>query len=146
MIEITDEMNAAGLKADGEFHRSAADRVDCVFRAMLDAVPKSGPWNGEGLPPTGELIELRQLNEDEWRMGKVVGIDCGQPVVRNDRGYVLAYDWRKLLTEEEREAQEREKAIAEIHAIICHNDNAAEALYEKGFRFNEAYQAQGDSV
>lgn len=40
--KITDAMNAAGLKADKEFHRCAADRIDCIFKAMLAAAPAQG--------------------------------------------------------------------------------------------------------
>lgn len=38
-IRTTDEMNAAGMRAAGEFHRSRADAVDEVFKAMLAAAP-----------------------------------------------------------------------------------------------------------
>lgn len=38
---ISDEMNAAGLAADRDFHRSPADRIDAIYKAMRDALKKA---------------------------------------------------------------------------------------------------------
>lgn len=44
--KITDAMNAAGLKADKEFHHCAADRIDCIFKAMLAAAAAAAAQGG----------------------------------------------------------------------------------------------------
>lgn len=142
--------NVGFIKLDPQQYQDEHGYVhhdDYAAVAAQLAALKADPWNGKGLPPMGEVVEILQIDEDEWRMGKVVGVDCGLPVVRNDRGYVLAYDWRKLLTEEEREAQEREKALQAMNDLVGDIDevptwsDALKKLYDAGFRLVETVTA-----
>lgn len=67
LSEITDEMNAAGLKADKEFHRCAADRIDCIFDAMLKAARLNADRSAQTHAARDVLAERRrQVEAEGW--------------------------------------------------------------------------------
>lgn len=109
-------------KVDGE-----TDLNEC---ARQDAAPV---WNGEGLPPVGVECESKQFAQIGWHKFRVVAVESGHVFgFWNDKvGACLDskhWEFRPLLTEEERKREEARKAMYAAMNII--DGDIADAIYD----------------
>ncbi|KTT01655.1 hypothetical protein [Pseudomonas parafulva] len=107
--------------------------------------PRSGQWDGEGLPPIGTACEAYDAERDLWWPGQVLMHGNSDHVFVSGTpecwGTLLwASTFRPFRKPEQIKAEEREKAIVEMaetmHAATGFGVNRAdcEALYDAGYR------------
>lgn len=144
---------------DGDFDHVLLPALFERDRKELVERPSSPAWDGEGLPPVGTVCEAAiphtsgPDNERSfiWIEGHVIAYHelNGETYAwfAEDDGFYPpnVLDFRPIRTPEQIAAEEREKAIDEMHVMID-SDRAkhfrllCEALYDAGYRKTEGAQ------
>lgn len=110
-----------------------------------------GQWNGEGLPPVGQKIEMKnKRSTEDWArpgflevtitaMGTQLFLVTHSDGGDESCGHLSEYDFRPLSSPEQKAAEEREKAIAEMTSTSPMLDKGwarkvCIALYDAGYR------------
>lgn len=81
-------------------------------------------WDGRGFPPLGTMCEFQK--DGEWIPVRIVGQDGGAPVICGEEHELrpayqacgFSAQFRRLRTEAERAAEERESAIHELRRLV----------------------------
>ena len=114
----------------------------------LYARPVTGTaWDGQGQPPVGTVCEFKENGRDQWAECTIIGefqgrIICGCHST-GAVGWIDLDELRPIRTPEQLAAEDREKAIDEMHALldtdrIPHLRKICEALHAAGYRKPEA--------
>ncbi|MBV6094108.1 hypothetical protein KUU40_08040 [Pseudomonas aeruginosa] len=120
-----------GEGEDGPYH---------VFSEYWEWIDK--PWDGQGLPPTGLLVEWKAGLDHEWRRVTVLAYANGDAWLQPEDGdsFIVGNpaNFRRIRTPEQIAAEEREKAIEEMcFAEETLTVKQAKALYDAGYRRQE---------
>ncbi|HCF3423355.1 TPA: hypothetical protein NIC12_004832 [Pseudomonas aeruginosa] len=104
--------------------------------------PEKVEWNGQGLPPTGLLVEWKAGLDHEWRRVTVLAYANGDAWLQPEDGdsFIVGNpaNFRRIRTPEQIAAEEREKAIEEMcFAEETLTVKQAKALYDAGYRRQE---------
>ena len=116
------------------------------------SIPRQTVWSGDGLPPVGTVCEGRARATQEWGEVVVLAHRIGSAVVSFTDCERLQWcdvdELRRILTPEQIAAEEREKAVAAMVAIMCKDGAfdaddpecafAMEKLHDAGYRKVEA--------
>lgn len=119
--------------------------ADCFVSAERAATFEARPqeaWDGQGLPPTGLLVEWKAGLDHEWRRVTVLAYANGDAWLQPEDGgsFIVGNpaNFRRIRTPEQIAAEEREKAIEEMcFAEETLTVKQAKALYEAGYRRQE---------
>ncbi|MBP3934194.1 MAG: hypothetical protein J6D44_10045 [Pseudomonas sp.] len=155
-LQIADETLVAGaivtraewqaavdaLNADKCEH-SYANKIGCPECGELNA-PKVVEWDGVGRPPEGTVCGLWYKGCDQGEctvlfMGAEVGVFKSHAFDHEQHGDLVHYSFYKVEgSTEEKDAQERKKAIAEMTAIAggqySPRDSIVQRLFDAGYR------------
>lgn len=126
-----------GEGEDGPYH---------VFSEYWEWIDK--PWDGQGLPPTGLLVEWKAGLDHEWRRVTVLAYANGDAWLQPEDGdsFIVGNpaNFRRIRTPEQIAAEERSKECDRIFAILSsveregNRSDMAEALYDAGYRRQES--------
>ncbi|EPJ5167710.1 hypothetical protein [Pseudomonas aeruginosa] len=105
--------------------------------------PEKVEWNGQGLPPTGLLVEWKAGLDHEWRRVTVLAYANGDAWLQPEDGdsFIVGNpaNFRRIRTPEQIAAEEREKAIEEMcFAVETLTVKQAKALFDAGYRRQES--------
>ncbi|WP_059399941.1 hypothetical protein [Pseudomonas aeruginosa] len=138
---------------------SGYHRTGCMIRATSadDGSPLSAPedvweiverpvtWNGQGLPPTGLLVEWKSGLDHEWRRVTVLAYANGDAWLQPEDGdsFIVGNpeNFRRIRTPEQIAAEEREKAVGDMAMSIQgvpYQYPTLYALYDAGYRRQES--------
>ena len=130
------------LNADKCEH-SYANKIGCPECGELNA-PKVVEWDGVGRPPEGTVCGLWYKGCDQGEctvlfMGAEVGVFKSHAFDHEQHGDLVHYSFYKVEgSTEEKDAQERKKAIAEMTAIAggqySPRDSIVQRLFDAGYR------------
>ncbi|HCA7684419.1 TPA: hypothetical protein MX427_006676 [Pseudomonas aeruginosa] len=100
------------------------------------------PWDGQGLPPTGLLVEWKAGLDHEWRRVTVLAYANGDAWLQPEDGgsFIVGNpaNFRRIRTPEQIAAEERAKAIEEMcFAVETLTVKQAKALFDAGYRRQE---------
>ncbi|WPM33364.1 hypothetical protein [Pseudomonas aeruginosa] len=117
-----------------------------VFSDYWEWIDK--PWDGQGLPPTGLLVEWKAGLDHEWRRVTVLAYANGDAWLQPEDGdsFIVGNpaNFRRIRTPEQIAAEERSKECDRIFAILSsveregNRSDMAEALYDAGYRRQES--------
>ena len=134
-----------------EYFAQAEDWTSAVitraeWQAAVDALnaPKVVEWDGLGRPPEGTVCGLWYKGCDQGEctvlfMGAEVGVFKSHAFDHEQHGDLVHYSFYKVEgSTEEKDAQERKKAIAEMTAIAggqySPRDSIVQRLFDAGYR------------
>ena len=118
--------------------------------------PRPARWDGEGLPPVGQKIEMKhKRSTEEWArpdfhevtitaMGKQLFMVTYRDDGDENCGHLNEYEFRPLSTPEERVAEERKRSARQMCLDAGHESptpgqiNMGLKLYDAGYRKQEA--------
>lgn len=98
-------------------------------------------WAGEGLPPVGTVCEMQHENWSRgWKKVLVLYTSSEYVITSDDKSgeqhwYTRNLSFRTVRTQAQIEAEERERAIDEMYAIV------REGIYDKYALCSELYDA-----
>lgn len=102
-------------------------------------------WNGQGLPPTGLLVEWKSGLDHEWRRVTVLAYANGDAWLQPEDGdsFIVGNpgNFRRIRTPEQIAAEEREKAVGDMAMSIQgvpYQYPTLYALYDAGYRRQES--------
>ncbi|MDI4068215.1 hypothetical protein QK416_29640 [Pseudomonas aeruginosa] len=123
----------------------------CAVSAEREATFEPRPqetWNGQGLPPTGLLVEWKSGLDHEWRRVTVLAYANGDAWLQPEDGdsFIVGNpeNFRRIRTPEQIAAEERSKECDRIFFILSsveregNRSDMAEALYDAGYRRQES--------
>ncbi|HEB0697407.1 TPA: hypothetical protein RY210_002580 [Pseudomonas aeruginosa] len=123
----------------------------CAVSAEREATFEPRPqetWNGQGLPPTGLLVEWKSGFDHEWRRVTVLAYANGDAWLQPEDGdsFIVGNpeNFRRIRTPEQIAAEERSKECDRIFFILSsveregNRSDMAEALYDAGYRRQES--------
>ncbi|EPQ7090604.1 hypothetical protein OE494_31025 [Pseudomonas aeruginosa] len=130
----SDYMSREGYEGEGE------DGPYHVFSEYWEWIDK--PWDGQGLPPTGLLVEWKAGLDHEWRRVTVLAYANGDAWLQPEDGgsFIVGNpaNFRRIRTPEQIAAEERAKAIEEMcFAVETLTVKQAKALFDAGYRRQE---------
>ncbi|EPM1620595.1 hypothetical protein L4P92_001755 [Pseudomonas aeruginosa] len=106
--------------------------------------PEKVEWNGQGLPPTGLLVEWKAGLDHEWRRVTVLAYANGDAWLQPEDGdsFIVGNpaNFRRIRTPEQIAAEEREKAVGDMAMSIQgvpYQYPTLYALYDAGYRRQE---------
>ncbi|AWF65436.1 hypothetical protein CSB92_6137 [Pseudomonas aeruginosa] len=98
-------------------------------------------WDGQGLPPTGLLVEWKSGLDHEWRRVTVLAYANGDAWLQPEDGdsFIVGNpeNFRRIRTPEQIAAEEREKAVGDMAMSIQgvpYQYPTLYALYDAGWR------------
>lgn len=104
-------------------------------------------WDGQGLPPTGLLVEWKAGLDHEWRRVTVLAYANGDAWLQPEDGYSFIVgnpaNFRRIRTPEQIAAEERRKSILHLANLLidsrgqCNEYSQAEAIFDAGYRRQE---------
>lgn len=125
--------------------------ADCFVSAEREATFEARPqeaWDGQGLPPTGLLVEWKSGLDHEWRRVTVLAYANGDAWLQPEDGdsFIVGNpeNFRRIRTPEQIAAEERSKECDRIFFILSsveregNRSDMAEALYDAGYRRQES--------
>ncbi|HGN4792864.1 TPA: hypothetical protein ACKTE9_006628, partial [Pseudomonas aeruginosa] len=90
-------------------------------KATFEARPQEA-WDGQGLPPTGLLVEWKSGLDHEWRRVTVLAYANGDAWLQPEDGdsFIVGNpeNFRRIRTPEQIAAEEREKAVGDMAMSI----------------------------
>ncbi|HBP6808474.1 hypothetical protein AO954_32760 [Pseudomonas aeruginosa] len=102
------------------------------------------PWDGQGLPPTGLLVEWKAGLDHEWRRVTVLAYANGDAWLQPEDGgsFIVGNpaNFRRIRTPEQIAAEEREKAVGDMAMSIQgvpYQYPTLYALFDAGYRRQE---------
>ncbi|MGU0912365.1 hypothetical protein ACSESF_05180 [Pseudomonas aeruginosa] len=120
--------------------------ISAEREATFEAKPQD-PWNGQGLPPVGLMVEWKAGLDHDWQRVTVLAYANGDAWFQPEDGpsFILGNpaNFRRIRTPEQLAAEEREKAIEEMRELVGDIDkvptwsDALAALYDAGYRRQE---------
>ncbi|HCF5861415.1 hypothetical protein ACM8BJ_07495 [Pseudomonas aeruginosa] len=129
----SDYMSREGYEGEGE------DGPYHVFSEYWEWIDK--PWDGQGLPPTGLLVEWKSGLDHEWRRVTVLAYANGDAWLQPEDGdsFIVGNpeNFRRIRTPEQIAAEEREKAVGDMAMSIQgvpYQYPTLYALYDAGWR------------
>lgn len=132
----SDYMSREGYEGEGE------DGPYHVFSEYWEWIDK--PWDGQGLPPTGLLVEWKAGLDHEWRRVTVLAYANGDAWLQPEDGgsFIVGNpaNFRRIRTPEQIAAEEREAGISDMQTIT---DGAGPTVYAKlSALYDAAYRRQ----
>ncbi len=128
------------------FHGPSCN-VSAERAAKFEARPQDA-WDGQGLPPTGLLVEWKAGLDHEWRRVTVLAYANGDAWLQPEDGdsFIVGNpaNFRRIRTPEQIAAEERRKSIIHLANILIarlgqFNEYVqAEAIYDAGYRRQES--------
>ncbi|HDY5286394.1 TPA: hypothetical protein RQ692_004049 [Pseudomonas aeruginosa] len=128
------------------FHGKLSCNVSAEREATFEPRPQD-PWNGQGLPPAGLLVEWKAGLDHEWRRVTVLAYANGDAWLQPDDGdsFIVGNpaNFRRIRTPEQIAAEERSKECDRIFFILSNveregnRSDMAEAIYDAGYRRQE---------
>ncbi|HBO0952592.1 TPA: hypothetical protein L4E43_003541 [Pseudomonas aeruginosa] len=130
--------------------------ADCFVSAEREATFEARPqeaWDGQGLPPTGLLVEWKSGLDHEWRRVTVLAYANGDAWLQPEDGdsFIVGNpeNFRRIRTPEQIAAEEREKAVQEMLALdeyphgqdrggMMSRADFCRVLYDAGYRRQES--------
>ncbi|HCL2633902.1 hypothetical protein QYP08_33715 [Pseudomonas aeruginosa] len=122
--------------------------ADCFVSAEREATFEARPqeaWEGQGLPPTGLLVEWKAGLDHEWRRVTVLAYANGDAWLQPEDGgsFIVGNpaNFRRIRTPEQIAAEEREKAVGDMAMSIQgvpYQYPTLYALYDAGYRRQES--------
>ncbi|HBO3141226.1 TPA: hypothetical protein L4Q96_006887 [Pseudomonas aeruginosa] len=102
------------------------------------------PWDGQGLPPTGLLVEWKAGLDHEWRRVTVLAYANGDAWLQPEDGgsFIVGNpaNFRRIRSPEQIAAEEREAGISDMQTIT---DGAGPTVYAKlSALYDAAYRRQ----
>ncbi|ASD10590.1 TPA: hypothetical protein L5W85_006049 [Pseudomonas aeruginosa] len=132
----SDYMSREGYEGEGE------DGPYHVFSEYWEWIDK--PWDGQGLPPTGLLVEWKAGLDHEWRRVTVLAYANGDAWLQPEDGgsFIVGNpaNFRRIRTPEQIAAEEREKAVGDMAMSIQgvpYQYPTLYALFDAGYRRQE---------
>ncbi|HCF7079943.1 TPA: hypothetical protein NIJ35_005559 [Pseudomonas aeruginosa] len=132
----SDYMSREGYEGEGE------DGSYHVFSEFWEWLDK--PWDGQGLPPTGLLVEWKAGLDHEWRRVTVLAYANGDAWLQPEDGgsFIVGNpaNFRRIRTPEQIAAEEREKAVGDMAMSIQgvpYQYPTLYALFDAGYRRQE---------
>ncbi|HBP0892054.1 TPA: hypothetical protein ACRNW2_003685 [Pseudomonas aeruginosa] len=133
----SDYMSREGYEGEGE------DGPYHVFSEYWEWIDK--PWDGQGLPPTGLLVEWKAGLDHEWRRVTVLAYANGDAWLQPEDGgsFIVGNpaNFRRIRTPEQIAAEEREKAVGDMAMSIQgvpYQYPTLYALFDAGYRRQES--------
>lgn len=118
----------------------SACNVSAQREATFEARPQEA-WDGQGLPPTGLLVEWKSGLDHEWRRVTVLAYANGDAWLQPEDGdsFIVGNpkNFRRIRTPEQIAAEEREKAVGDMAMSIQgvpYQYPTLYALYDAGWR------------
>ncbi|MEX1859598.1 hypothetical protein [Pseudomonas aeruginosa] len=112
-----------------------------------ESAPAALTWDGQGLPPTGLLVEWKAGLDHEWRRVTVLAYANGDAWLQPEDGdsFIVGNpaNFRRIRTPEQIAAEERSKECDRIFFILSNvkregnRSDMAEAIYDAGYRRQE---------
>ncbi|HBO9336842.1 TPA: hypothetical protein L5D98_000381 [Pseudomonas aeruginosa] len=117
--------------------------VSAEREATFEARPQEA-WDGQGLPPTGLLVEWKSGLDHEWRRVTVLAYANGDAWLQPEDGdsFIVGNpeNFRRIRTPEQIAAEEREKAVGDMAMSIQgvpYQYPTLYALFDAGYRRQE---------
>ncbi|HHH9071325.1 hypothetical protein [Pseudomonas aeruginosa] len=118
--------------------------VPAKRKATFEARPQE-TWDGQGLPPTGLLVEWKSGLDHEWRRVTVLAYANGDAWLQPEDGdsFIVGNpeNFRRIRTPEQIAAEEREKAVGDMAMSIQgvpYQYPTLYALFDAGYRRQES--------